>query len=212
MKMRRFVALVVFAAVTAVVAWGAKTWEPSTAAGGANGTGTRSVSASGGFRPLTLFPPGARPSLPVVQGTTLQGAHLSLSDLSGHVLVLNVWASWCGPCRGEAPILSKVAAQTAAAGVRFVGIDTRDTNANANAFERSFGITYPSLVDTNGQLLLAFRGLMPLSGIPMTLVVDKSGGIAARVVGPVDYPTLRGLVADTLIGRSPAVTTSGAAR
>lgn len=209
---RRIVALVLFAAVTAVVAWGAKTWEPSSSDSGANGTGGGSGSAAGDVRPLTLFPLGARPRLPVVQGTTLDGADLSLGDFSGHVLVLNVWASWCGPCRGEAPILSRVAAQSAAEGVRFVGIDTRDTTGNAKAFVRSFGIPYPSLVDTNGQLLLAFRGLIPLSGIPMTLVVDKAGGIAARVVGPVDYATLRGLVSDTLVGRLSAVGSGGAAR
>lgn len=197
------------AALVAIVAWQAKTWEPSTAAGSGNRAGVASATSPQEFGPLTLFPPGARPNLPTVEGTTLQGTHLDLRDLSGHVLVLNVWASWCPPCRKEAPILSRVAALTADQGVRFVGIDTRDTTVNANAFVRTFDIRYPSLVDTDGQLLLAFRGLIPLAGIPITMVVDKTGGIVARVVGPVDYPMLRGLVTDALNTPSLPATSGG---
>lgn len=206
---RRIVAVLVVTAVVGAIAWQARTWQPSRADEGTT-TSSGTAGASGDdFRPLTLFPRGQRPKLPAVSGLTLQGTRLSLTDLAGHVLVLNVWASWCGPCRKEAPILARVADQAASRGVRFVGIDTRDTRANAQAFTRSFGIKYPSLVDTDGQLLLAFQGLIPLSGIPMTLVVDKFGAISARVVGPVDYPTLRGLVADTLTtGPSPRAPTT----
>ncbi|MBA2559737.1 MAG: TlpA family protein disulfide reductase, partial [Propionibacteriales bacterium] len=109
--------------------------------------------------------------------------------------------SWCGPCRAEAPDLARLARETAARGVRFVGIDTRDTAAAAKAFVRFFHVPYPSIVDEDGRVLLAFRDVIPVSAIPSTLVVDTDGNIAAKVVGQVTYSTLRGLVEDELPAR-----------
>jgi thiol-disulfide isomerase/thioredoxin len=145
---------------------------------------------------LTLYNGSAGIALPTIEGKTVDGSKLNLADLRGHVLVLNVWGSWCAPCRAEAPDLAAISAETEPRGVRFVGIDVRDNPAAARAFARSFGITYPSFDDQNGLVLAQFTGIIPVSAVPSTLVVDASGVIRARVVGRVDRSTLRGLVED----------------
>jgi len=99
-----------------------------------------------------------------------------------------------------------VSDETRAAGVRFVGIDTRDNDAAARAYTREFAISYPSLVDDDGGLMLAFGRTIPVSAVPSTVVVDARGRIAARVIGAVTYATLRGLVEDTLAERSTSAT------
>lgn len=145
---------------------------------------------------LTLYEAGAGIDLPEVQGRTVEGESLSLADLRGNVLVLNVWGSWCGPCRAEAPDLAEISAETTDQGVRFIGIDVRDNPAAARAFEREFGITYPSFDDQDGQVLASFAGVVPVSAVPSTIVVDQSGVIRASIVGKVDPRTLRGLIDD----------------
>ncbi len=133
---------------------------------------------------------------PAVSGKTLQGEDLALSDFAGDVVVLNVWGSWCAPCRAEAQTLQKLSDKYAKDGVQFVGINTRDDNANAQAFERNFGISYPSLSDTDGRLQLEFHDSLPPSAIPSTLVIDRQGRVAARVLGPVTYSQMTGLIDD----------------
>lgn len=150
---------------------------------------------------LTLYPASRGVALPDVQGRTITNQTLSLSDFRGHVLVLNVWGSWCAPCRAEAPDLARISRATAAQGVRFVGIDTRDNPAAATAFEHNFGIRYPSFDDRNGLVLAQFTGIIPVSAVPSTLVVDREGVIRARVVGRIDPTTLRGIIHDTEASR-----------
>lgn len=147
---------------------------------------------------LTVYSPAERSAAPDIAGTTLDGEELALSDLRGNVVVINVWGSWCGPCREEAPDLARIARQTADDGVRFVGIDTRDNLAAAKAFVRAFEIPYPSWFDEDGRLLLEFSGIIPVGAVPSTVVIDPEGRIAARVVGKITYGTLRGLVDDAL--------------
>ena len=147
---------------------------------------------------LTLYQGSAGIDLPEVQGRTIDGGSLSLADLRGNVLVLNVWGSWCGPCRAEAPDLAEISAETMDQGVRFIGIDVRDNPAAARAFEREFGITYPSFDDQDGQVLASFAGVVPVSAVPSTIVVDQSGVIRASIVGKTDTRTLRGLIDDLL--------------
>lgn len=157
------------------------------------------ASSSGDFATgLTIYRPGQRPPLPDLSGPTLDGKQLDIRTLGGHVVVLNVWGSWCGPCRAEAPDLSRLARQTSDKGVRFVGIDTRDTEDAARAFMRHFHISYPSLVDEQGELLLNLNGVIPITAVPSTVVVDADGNIAAKVVGRIDYTTLKGIIADLL--------------
>jgi len=133
-----------------------------------------------------------------LSGTTLQGARWKVADAKDHVLVLNVWGQWCGPCVAEMPHLQQVWSQLSAAGkpVQFMGINFRDSVETAKAFVRANKVTYPSLQDDGGATLLALRGTANTT--PTTLVLDRRGRIAARVSGPVTAATLNGLVNDVL--------------
>src|SRR4051812_20998247 len=78
-----------------------------------------------------------RQPVPPIQGTTVDGRPLKLADYKGKVIVVNFWASWCAPCRAEAPTLQKVYDETKASGVQFVGVDVKDARDNALAFSRT---------------------------------------------------------------------------
>jgi thiol-disulfide isomerase/thioredoxin len=161
------------------------------------GTGTSGyVSGSGA---VTLLAPADRNPAPDLEGTTLDGASLALDDYSGQVVVINVWASWCPPCRSEASDLVAAARSLAAENVQFVGIDTRDTDANARSFVRDAGVTYPSIVDPHGQTLLGFDPSLAAVALPSTLVLDAQHRVAARVLGPITATTLRDLVLDVAV-------------
>jgi thiol-disulfide isomerase/thioredoxin len=165
--------------------------------GGAIGADTPASSGQSfvsGSYSTSVFRTGSRPVAPDIAGTTLTGRHLSLSGYRGSVVVINFWGSWCAPCRGEAPSLAALASSLGPRGVRFLGIDIRDDPVSADAFTKSFGVTYPSLSDPGDELALAFRGTVPPAGIPTTLVIDRSGRIAARVVGGVTYDGLKALI------------------
>lgn len=158
------------------------------------------VSGDGG---VTILPVGKRPAAPVVSGPTLGDEKTSLSTQAsaGKVLVLNVWGSWCAPCRAEAPDLVRAAEQTKDR-ADFIGLNTRDLDPlPAQAFVRSFGISYPSIYDPSGRLLLDFSSQLPPSGIPSTLVVDKDGKVAARIIGKTTEATLVGVIDDVAAGK-----------
>lgn len=152
--------------------------------------------ASGVEVGFTSYPVDDRAAAPALEGTTLDGDPLSLADFEGHIVVINVWGSWCGPCRAETPELVRVAREHKKQGVQFLGIDTRDSLAAAQAFVRRFKVPYPSLFDLDGRTLLPLTQLVPTAAVPSTLVVDGDGNVAARVIGRVTYSTLSGLLAD----------------
>jgi thiol-disulfide isomerase/thioredoxin len=131
-------------------------------------------------------------------GTTLDGEAFDVRDHRGKVVVVNVWASWCPPCIAEAPDLQGVWAASDQDRVQFVGIDTQDNRAAALAHEKRFGVTYPSIDDDGGRVLLALRGSLSPKAVPSTLVLDRRGRVAARVLGQVRASTLRALVSDAL--------------
>lgn len=135
-----------------------------------------------------------RVTAPELAGQTLDGDTLDVADFGDDVVVLNLWASWCPPCRAEAPALQEVYTDFRSQGVQFVGLNSKDQEAAAVAFEKNFGITYPSLVDDTGELQLAFYDSVPASSIPWTLVIDRDGLIAARILGPSTYSELSDLV------------------
>jgi thiol-disulfide isomerase/thioredoxin len=140
---------------------------------------------------LTTFPLGERRAAPRVQGELLDGGLFESDGYQGQVLVYNVWGSWCAPCRAEAPVLRQVAGETRDQDVQFVGIDTRDNRKAARAFERRYGIRYPSVFDSDGRVLLAFRGIVPVAAVPTTVVVDRQGQVAARIIGRARLADLR---------------------
>lgn len=136
-----------------------------------------------------------------VSGTTIEGRRVSLSDYSGKVVVVNVWGSWCAPCRAEAPMLAAAARDLAAHGVVFLGIDSRDpSTAAAQAFVRRFDVPYPSIYDQQGRTLLSFRGTLTPNSVPSTVVIDTDGRVAASVLGQVTRTTLYDLVDEVATG------------
>jgi thiol-disulfide isomerase/thioredoxin len=163
------------------------------ATSGSTDGSTRYVAGDGS---TTVLPPAERDAAPAVAGTTLDGKPLDLASLRGKVVVVNMWASWCAPCRGEAGTLEKVYGETKPKGVEFVGIVSggKDSIDNAKAFQRRFDVSYPSMFDADNSLVLAFRGQLPPAAIPSTLVLDREGRVAARALGEVDYSRLLGIL------------------
>ncbi len=151
-----------------------------------------------GANQLRTIPIEDRGGAPELQGTLLDGGSFDLAEQRGKVVVLNVWGSWCPPCRAEAPTLEQAWRDFAPQGVQFVGINTRDGDASALAFERRFDITYPSVVDSSGVKLLAFSGAVSPAAIPSTLVLDRDGRVAAVYSGEVTVATLRDMIAPVL--------------
>ena len=152
-------------------------------------------------RNLTQIAPAERKPLPVVSGSSLDGRPLSTADYAGKVLVINVWGSWCPPCRSEAPGLQAASERTRDK-AQFLGITVKDNDpAPAEAFVRANAITYPSIFDPTGKVLLAFTGTLPPSAIPSTLVVDRQGRLAVRVLGTISEVTLVDIINDVAAGR-----------
>ncbi|WP_018654712.1 TlpA family protein disulfide reductase [Actinomadura flavalba] len=169
----------------------------TSASGGPDGSGNRFVAGDGNVQKIR---PENRKAGPQASGTTLKDEQLKLSDLRGKVTVVNFWASWCAPCRGEAPSLQRVHTEQKPNGVEFVGVNFKDSKANAQAFDRRFGITYPSWFDADGQIGLAFRDIPP-DAIPSTLVLDRQGRVAARIIGSTTYSRLTPVVTEVLAER-----------
>lgn len=151
---------------------------------------------------ITAIAPTDRVRAPDIEGDLLNGESWALSQEQGRVVVLNVWASWCAPCRAEAPVLQALWEEFGPAGVSFVGLNTRDSTATALSFEKAYGITYPSVVDSDGRIQLRFSGIAPPQAIPTTLVIDQDGRLAGRILGRASESTLRGLIEPLLAAPS----------
>ncbi len=129
-----------------------------------------------------------RIAAPQLSGMTLTGKNYSFNV--GQVAVVNVWASWCAPCRAEAPTLAALSEKYT--DVAFIGILTRDNPATAEAFVRRFALPYPTLIDDS--VLIGFRKSLPANAIPSTVVIDKNGNVAARISGEVTVASLSELI------------------
>ncbi|NUP22412.1 MAG: TlpA family protein disulfide reductase [Streptomyces sp.] len=143
---------------------------------------------------------GKRSVAPALSGETIDGKQLDTADYKGKILVINVWGSWCPPCRAEAKNFQTVYDDVKGQGVEFVGINTRDTSTTpAKAFEKEFGVTYPSLYDPTGKQMLRFgKGTLNPQAIPSTLVIDRKGKIAARALTPLSEERLRSMIKPVL--------------
>ena len=157
-----------------------------TGCGNAKQVATKSYVAGNGT--VTFIESKDRKTAPVLTGLTVDGENLRVPH--GGIVVVNVWASWCAPCRAEAPTLAALANKYQ--GVVFVGVLTRDSEVAARAFEKRFQIPYPTLVDDS--VLLGFRDTLSANAIPSTIVIDKKGMVAARISGQITVASLSELI------------------
>lgn len=126
---------------------------------------------------------GQRAAAPAVRLASLTNRRIyTLRAFRGHVVILNVWASWCPPCTAEAPLLERWYRRITPLGGTIVGVDTFDTTTDAMSFIRRLRLTYPMLHDPSGQVKTAFG----VSGFPESFVIDRQGKVAALQRGPVD--------------------------
>lgn len=160
------------------------------ACGGVSGTNDGGYISGNGQ--VAEIAPGHRGKPVELSGDAVGGGTVDLADLRGKPVVINVWWSGCGPCASEMPMLQKLSKRL---GKRagFVGINIRDNaEAQSEAFERRFGITYPSIYSPNGRAVLAFDGDVSPRSMPSTIVLDPKGRVATVVRGPI--PSERTLI------------------
>ena len=154
---------------------------------------------AGDFRVVEIAEADRQPPVEFA-GTTETGGAVASPDYAGQVLVVNFWYAACGPCRAEAPDLEEAYTSFAGQDVAFLGVNTSDSAETATAFAESYGITYPSVITTDDRSVkLAFAARTPISATPTTLVLDREGRVAARVIGQLpDSSVLQALVRDAL--------------
>lgn len=121
------------------------------------------------------------------------GPAVDLAAVRGRPVLVNLWATWCGPCREEMPLLQSTSEQHAGA-VQFLGVDTKDRPAAAARFLAEVGVTYPNVVDPDGDLLAHLR----LPGLPVTLLLDAEGRLVGKHIGQLKQASL-----DDLLARLP---------
>ena len=128
-------------------------------------------------------------------GKTESGSVVSSDQLDGVVVVMNFWYAGCAPCRAEAPDLVALNQAYAGQNVQFIGVNVRDTADTALAFDRTFKINWPSIMDSSsGSVLLAFSGVVSPQAVPTTLVIDRNGKVAARILGRLEKGILDALI------------------
>ncbi len=183
--MRRLLVAMVVTVLT-VLLTGCATGTDAVARGG-----TFEFVSPGGKTDIFYDPPERRGTVGDLsgEGLTEPGTTVSLAHYAGRAVVLNIWGSWCGPCRAEAADLVRVAATAASQGVQFIGIDVRDSRSAGADFARDFGLTYPSIFDPPGRTLFALRGI-PRSVVPLTVVLDRRHRVAAVFLRAVTAPDL----------------------
>ena len=130
---------------------------------------------------------GTRPEAPVFELARLpDGGELSLDELRGKAVVLNFWASWCGPCKEETPLLERTWKRYRGKDVLFVGVNVKDFRGDAVGFLREYGVTYPNVYDGKGWTV----GRYGVTGFPETYFLDAQGRVVHRVAGPVQEDDL----------------------
>jgi peroxiredoxin len=144
--------------------------------------------------------PEQRPQVRDVTGELLTGGTYDVADDRGEVVVVNFWGSWCNPCRAEADDLEQTYQATKAKGVSFVGVNSRDDRDAAQAFERSFGVTFPSVFDPDAKVALKFD--VTQVATPSTLILDRQGRIAVAIRRPTVVSELQPLVERVAAERS----------
>ncbi|WP_239070711.1 TlpA family protein disulfide reductase [Cellulomonas chitinilytica] len=136
-------------------------------------------------------------------GTDFDGNPVDTADWQGDVVVLNTWYANCPPCRAEAPDLVALAHQYDGQGVHVLGINGTDAAGAAQAFQRQFEVPYPSLADSDGAAVADLQGTVPINAVPTTVVLDRDGRVAARILGLAEGSTLSAIV-DDLLAEQPS--------
>ena len=150
------------------------------------GTGQNYISGDGA---LTVVAPESRDEGIAFQGPLDVGGKFSSADYEGQIMVVNFWYAGCPPCRLEAPDLEALHQEFLDEGVVFIGVNILDQAPTALAFADEFGVTYPSIIDTNdGSVRLAFSGQVAPNAVPITVVLDQQGRVAARISGLLTEP------------------------
>jgi thiol-disulfide isomerase/thioredoxin len=140
---------------------------------------------------VTEWSVGERPGPLDLNGTGIDGSALDVNDFRGEVVIVTTWYASCPPCRAEAPDLVEL---DAVDGVSVLGVNVRDDADTAKAFERTFGVEYPSLDGADGTAIAQLQGLVAVRAVPTALILDPDGYVAARAVGRIEPSTLRALV------------------
>lgn len=153
------------------------------------------TSADGSVR---AWAPDERSGPVELAGTDYTGERQDVTGWRGDVVVLNTWYAACPPCRAEAPDLVALAHDYADRGLRMLGINGVDGVGAAESFERTFDVPYPSIDDADGRALAALQGMVPVQATPTTVVLDRAGRVAVRIIGLVDPGVLRPLVDELL--------------
>jgi thiol-disulfide isomerase/thioredoxin len=164
------------------------------------------TSSAGNYRFVTatqvgqVFPEGSRKPVGAVTGTLINGGSYSLAADKGKVVVINFWASWCGPCKTETPQLDALYREVKSTGVEIVGVDTKEVSKDAGtSFITDNKISYPMLWDEPGRTALEL-GHVPADGLPFTVLIDKQERVAAVYLKPVTpgdlQPVLTSLTAE----------------
>jgi len=196
---KRFVAVGALAVVAAIALTGCSGGSDSLSKQYGSGTTQNYISGDGA---VTEVAADKRTDAVDFSAKTSDGDTVSAKALRGKVVVLNFWYASCPPCRAEAKYLNKVQAEYADKDVQFIGVNVRDQAATAAAFERTFGVEYPTVLDADkGTMQLALSGQIAPNAVPATIVLDTKGRVAARVLGAVDGTSiLETLVGDELDG------------
>jgi cytochrome c biogenesis protein CcmG, thiol:disulfide interchange protein DsbE len=164
--------------------------------GGRDGGGTASASNVPGVLSKGQFGITSLRDAPAFTMRLFSGGDLELASLHGKPVVLNFWASWCGPCREEAAVLQRLWLEYEVRGVVFLGVDVWDDERAARRFMQEFGVTYPSGQDPRGRIARSYG----VTGVPETYLIDREGRLTHRWLGPWSEAALRGAL-DELVGR-----------
>ncbi len=142
---------------------------------------------------VTEWPVEARTQALSLVGTSYTGDAIDVTDYRGQVVIVTTWYAACPPCRAEAPLLVELDARE---DVQLLGVNSRDDQGTAQAFQRNFAIEFPSIDDADGRALAQLQGFVALNAVPTTLVIDPQGRVAARILGEASASVLTALVDD----------------
>ncbi len=187
------------AALAAVLAVGLAACAPDSATQDFLDGANKGYIAADGFRTVEI-PVDERGDAVVFGGETDHGEAFDSAEALGEVVVVNFWYAACGPCRVEASELESVWQEYEDQGVVFMGVNTRDQVETAQAFSKDYGVTYPSVMDAkSGDAKLAFAAVVPVQATPTTVVLDRQGRVAARLIGAISDESILASIVKTVL-------------